>query len=351
MPLFVRSLTLAVLRPLGVEASEVEVVKPHNKRKKATPRRPRSKIAQRPAVSRRGNTGIVRTPAQVGGAFDGPAPVRVARFDWSVAQVAPEFVVRLPEAARNDEATRDDEAARDDEASRDDEAARNDEAARDDEAARNYEEPRSNEALAELSTPETLVLEPPAREESTPPPAADLEVDLDLEVPEELKPEPTPVFDAAAELVRRKKARNRALFVGLSVFIVGAVFSAWIGRNIASDAKTHLWPLAPGKVTVSQRELISRNPDRFVDHFVYEYKAAGRWFTARRVRFAGGAGDPIKTHRAGDPLKVYYDPQHPEVAVLEPGVIRWAWLQLVFGLVVAALGGMYIVLSRGGRHV
>ena len=165
----------------------------------------------------------------------------------------------------------------------------------------------------------------------------------------------TPELDARERALERaeqlRKARKRAQFAGAAVMLVGLAFSVWTGGNIARDRAALAWPEVVGKVTVSQKSLVSRNPDRYQTHFVYEYRAQDGWHTSRRVRFAGGQGAPTDEHRTGDKVKVRYDPNEPAMAVLQPGVTRWAWIQLMFGVVVTGLGGTYIAMSFRGKWV
>ena len=177
-----------------------------------------------------------------------------------------------------------------------------------------------------------------------------------LEDVAELLPEPDPPAPgedarqrALEQGLKLQKARKRGTIAGIAVMLVGLAFSAWTGRHIAWDRAALGWPEVQGKVTVSQKTLVSRSPDRYQTHFIYEYPAQGRFFTSRRVRFAGGQGDPTEQHRAGDKVKVRVDPTDPRRAVLSPGVSRWGWIQLLFGVVVAGLGAVYVALSRRGR--
>ncbi len=202
---------------------------------------------------------------------------------------------------------------------------------------------------AELAAAGTLPAQAERHEHPEEPAPLQLE-EVHEPLPPELAPaapgEDLPEPDAR---ITRPKPRVAARFAGGVVMVLGLVFSGWIGTQIRQDAASPGWPTVAGKVTVSQSRLVSRNPDRYTHHFIYEYKVGSTWHTSHRVRFAGGQGDPTKEHRVGDAVKVRVSPDDPSAAVLEPGVIEWAWGQLFFGGVVAGLGGVYMVLGRIGR--
>lgn len=160
-------------------------------------------------------------------------------------------------------------------------------------------------------------------------------------------PEPGDADDLAtpADPAQLAKGRSRGQLAGLVFLVAGLAFSAWIVEDVARDAAAQHWQTTPGKVTVCKSERVSSDPPRYVSHFAYRYKAGGKWHTGRRVRFAGGQGDPVRTYKVGQKLKVYLDPEDSAVSTLQPGVIGWAWAQLIAGLVAAALGGLYLVLA------
>ncbi len=170
------------------------------------------------------------------------------------------------------------------------------------------------------------------------------------EVPPELDPALTTPDDTAppADQAVAKRSRIRGQLAGMAFLIAGVGFAGWIGQRVARDAEAQHWQPVDGEVTLCKSELVSREPDRYEQLFAYHYKAGGAWHTSRQVRFAGGQGDPVRAHRVGEKIKVFVDPKDPSVSVLEPGVIGWAWAQLIAGLVVAALGGLYLLL--GGRE-
>ncbi|MCO4760924.1 MAG: DUF3592 domain-containing protein [Myxococcales bacterium] len=168
------------------------------------------------------------------------------------------------------------------------------------------------------------------------------------DVPAELVPDEAPAAPAPLDPASAKKLRLRGQVAGLTFLIVGLGFAGWVGESAARDAEAQHWKSVPGRVSVCKTELVSREPDRYEHHFAYRYKAGGVWHTGRRVRFAGGQGNPVGEHRVDEKIKVYVDPHNPKISVLKPGVIGWAWAQLIAGLVIAALGGLY--LRFGGRH-
>jgi len=178
---------------------------------------------------------------------------------------------------------------------------------------------------------------------------ASAEVEVAVEVDDSDAPGAMAHQRALEIAARHRRSRIRAQVIGVVLSLSGLGLGAYIGQRIAADTAAQSWPSVAGKITLSQRSLMSRNPDRYETHFIYEFKTNGRYYSSRRVRFAGGQGDPTASRRVGDKVKVFYDPADPNRAVLEPGVILWAWAQLGACLVVALLGALYVFLSRRGR--
>lgn len=101
------------------------------------------------------------------------------------------------------------------------------------------------------------------------------------------------------------------------------------------------WPLASGMVVASTIDPRPDAPPRAVIH--YRYEVAGLVFVGTRVSFDRSPAPPntIAKYRVGAPVAVFYSPDNPGFAVLEPGRKPFAGgtrfgLGLLFALVGAA---------------
>ena len=148
--------------------------------------------------------------------------------------------------------------------------------------------------------------------------------------------------------------------VGLPLLGVGC-FMLLIGAHLYNKQRQSLsWPSTTGtvesaRIAVTQCDKSSsRSPV-----ILYMYTVAGVEYRSDRVRFAAGScgGDARETvdlYHAGATIRVFYDPQDPSEAVLEPGVsgglayvlapigllvclasiaVMAGWLPLTFGVV------------------
>ena len=136
--------------------------------------------------------------------------------------------------------------------------------------------------------------------------------------------------------------------------LAGAGVSAWgVVEYRRGQASTN-WPTVEGRVTRSwvdeetstrtegNRRVTSTMYQARVD---YEYEVDGRMRRSRRISFGEySTSDPadaeaiVGKYPAGGAVKVYYDPQMPERAALEPGVTFGNYFLLGIGLVFLFVG-------------
>jgi hypothetical protein len=79
-------------------------------------------------------------------------------------------------------------------------------------------------------------------------------------------------------------------------------------------------------------------------HFKYSVK--GKSFTSNNVTFGQstkGAGEIVNHYPIGKKIKVFYNPQDPKVAVLEPGVSMSSYLFLGFGILFSLMGLIFLI--------
>ena len=109
------------------------------------------------------------------------------------------------------------------------------------------------------------------------------------------------------------------------------------------------WPTVPGEITSSMIDFrFGRGGPHYTPTVTYTYSIAGVRYQAERLQF----GDPdysfksraerrLKPYAVGSQILVRCDPDHPDRAVLEPGV-GWD----IYGVVVM-LGAMFVLLVGG----
>lgn len=111
-----------------------------------------------------------------------------------------------------------------------------------------------------------------------------------------------------------------AMIVGGLIVVIYAVYSRHLG------ARSRDWPSTQG--TVIRSEVVPYRT-RLTTHevrIVYRYTVGGRSYISGNVRLfqlglqsETAAQEVVDRYPVGKWVTVYYDPKHPELAVLEPG--------------------------------
>ena len=118
------------------------------------------------------------------------------------------------------------------------------------------------------------------------------------------------------------KAIVGTLFFG--AFAAGGTF-AMIKAAVELPAAraSREWPAADGTITRSAIVLKSKGRKRH--RIRYEYEVGGQLYESKRIAFmdrvfGGNASDRYRRYPNGSTVDVYYDPDDPSLAVIEPGV-------------------------------
>ena len=134
-----------------------------------------------------------------------------------------------------------------------------------------------------------------------------------------------------ANLIARKKLRGSRIiaWVGGMVLLLGLGASAWGVWEIASGLASNSWPTARGRIIESG---VVEVPQQYgyTYHAVirYRYEVGGRQYVGKRVSFHGSpmaqpqSRQLAARYSVGSGVTVYYAPNHPGDAVLEPGMSR-----------------------------
>ena len=108
-----------------------------------------------------------------------------------------------------------------------------------------------------------------------------------------------------------------------------ALFILWCFRHsVRRAAESTRWPIAEGSVIETSLKVIhDSEQQRFRPLVEYAYRVGGRDYRCRRIQWGGLVDLPSRSaavkvvghYHTGKPIKVYYDPRQPAVAVLQPG--------------------------------
>lgn len=143
------------------------------------------------------------------------------------------------------------------------------------------------------------------------------------------------------------------LFLFLSIFlIVGIGLIIWGAQILKNASVSSDWPGVQGEIIGSSvREEQDEDGTTYYADVSYVYVAADRRYTADTVNFGqyGGsrnhAAGIVRQYPVGKTVMVYYDPEEPETAVLEPGVTWSSYLVLAIGFLFASIPLIILVLN------
>jgi hypothetical protein len=161
----------------------------------------------------------------------------------------------------------------------------------------------------------------------------------------------------SANLFRRRRSKILPTWVLQLLFIVFGVFTLGMGvMNAYRGTVSIRWPAANGTIKSSSTERIGGKRVRYRINILYEYSVNGKIFTGTGVAFGLGAagaataGGFVARYPVGKEVKVFYSPDHPEEAVLEPGVVGQSWCCLIVGSLFTALGFLIPLINRDKLH-
>jgi hypothetical protein len=131
--------------------------------------------------------------------------------------------------------------------------------------------------------------------------------------------------------------------------LTGLLATVWGYVIIARARQTLRWPHVEGIIEESN---LSSAKDDLLPHIVFRYTVAEQTYR-QPMEFAGDitpsqefAKSYVEKYPVGRKTQVYYQPDNPRRATLEPGLGRGDWLvfaiglgSLIFGVVLLLLGG------------
>ena len=118
-----------------------------------------------------------------------------------------------------------------------------------------------------------------------------------------------------------------AILIGLFA-LSGLVVGIWSWKNITKAKKTETWTKIDGVITSSGNKA---NKNNIMPKIEYSYKVAEQTHTGTLelvtsdVAMPGHAENHADKYPMDSTITVFYDPEHPEVSTLEPGVRKDDW--------------------------
>jgi hypothetical protein len=184
----------------------------------------------------------------------------------------------------------------------------------------------------------------------------------------------TVVFGFAAAVLIAHSFAGHVLYTGNGVplfafalpaiAIIGALFGiiAFVNARRLAGASAQ-WPTAAGTITnssVIEEQIEETNNDKSTVRKIYRYQVDLRYaYRLDKRDYVGTSATPGWTpiyglreqaetvaarYKPGSPVTVYYDPDRPGNAVLEPGSRQGSAAPLVFSAISAAVGGVMLAL-------
>lgn len=131
-----------------------------------------------------------------------------------------------------------------------------------------------------------------------------------------------------------------SIILGLFVFS-GVLVTLWGLRVIVLARKTLKWPYVGGKIEESR---IKFGAGDLMPHIVFSY-SVGEQNYRQQMKFPVDitpsqefAKSYVDKFPVGYLVQVFYDPDNPEVATIEPGPAEGDWLILAIGLAMLIVG-------------
>ncbi|QDU00179.1 DUF3592 domain-containing protein [Gimesia aquarii] len=153
----------------------------------------------------------------------------------------------------------------------------------------------------------------------------------------------------------RKKGRFIFLSLGIIFMGTGYFIAYHIGLPLIKEAKASTsWPTTTGVIQNSKVKVHRSNDSNsstYSAEVIYRYQVEQNEFQSETVWFGGDistsnrsmAQETVKKYPAKKQVTVYYNPNKPATAVLEPGVFTMTYFYYIFGWLFLGVG----ILSTG----
>ncbi len=153
----------------------------------------------------------------------------------------------------------------------------------------------------------------------------------------------------------RRTAAMILTFVGIIFLLIGFLLTKYLGKPMVEQAKaSENWPTTEGIIKSS--EVIEKREDNglmYSANIVYSYTVNGQTIESNQVWFSANYSSSnrqefqrtVIDYPVGKKVKVYYDPDDPVVAVLNPGAFTSTYIVLFLGRTFMGIGGLLVIIS------
>ena len=154
--------------------------------------------------------------------------------------------------------------------------------------------------------------------------------------------------------LRSASVKVRGILCCLGIVLLGVAFLNYGMGQISKAKQSVNWPSVTGTVVSSKTEQhtsteTSGSTKREVTYDVaiitYEYNVGGKNYSSNKVAFGGqkrgSAYMLVKQYPREKSVPVYYDPDNPEDAVLEPGMKEGSYFLPIFGVIIILFGFLF----------
>lgn len=133
----------------------------------------------------------------------------------------------------------------------------------------------------------------------------------------------------------------------LSIFaLTGLLATVWGYIIIARARRTLRWPHVEGLI---EESALSSGQDDLLPHIVYRYTVGDSTYH-KTLNFSGDitptqefSKSYVEKYPVGRQVPVYYQPDNPQNATLEPGLGRGDWLVFALGLGTLIFGAVFLI--------
>ncbi len=161
----------------------------------------------------------------------------------------------------------------------------------------------------------------------------------------------------------KRNSKTTLTIVGVVFLGAGILFSITGWNDLQNAKASAAWSKTEGAIIsagVKRKTSFStgrrgKSTTTYVPEVSYDYTADGKKYTSNRIMFGGFASGSrsyarglVEKYAEGKKVTVHYNPEKPELAVLEAGVSGSSYIPLLGGLACLGVG---VFLTFFGRKV
>ncbi len=164
------------------------------------------------------------------------------------------------------------------------------------------------------------------------------------------------VSESERELYTMSTKRYGKVKGGILLLLFGIAMTVYAALNLSKGGSASNWPTTEGKILESKMEkgTSGTGSNRTIQWYPtvkYRYEVDASTYEGDRIIFGSSAELPSATldrYPVGATVKVFYNPDNPETAVLQTGSTSSMYLYVILGPILAIIGTILLVLSARG---